>query len=147
MALEAESLDVVTHGIRAAIRTSRFFPRPVEILELGGERPVDAAWVNQQLSAGISGRPVGAFVQMFVARLGGWRAVEDRLPLDRLRLVQQLYPGILAAFRARQLPVPTEGSVAAAPNPARKQLATAADFPTPKELRTLVETADQDRED
>jgi len=142
MALEHASLEVVTQGIREAIRSSRFFPKPVEILEFGGGRPVDAAWVNQQLSAGLSGKPVCAFVVMFVQRLGGWRQVEDRLPVDRLPLVERLYPGIVAACRARELAIPTEASLVAPATPERARLADAANFPTPRELRALAEEED-----
>jgi hypothetical protein len=144
LALKTEPLDVFVHGVREAIRSSRFFPKPVEILEFGGGRPVDAAWVNAQLSQGLSGKPICAFVLMFVTRLGGWRQVENRLPLDRLPLVERLYPGILAAFRARQLPVPTEASLMPVPESPRARIAQSADFPTPAELRALAQAEQAD---
>ena len=47
---------------------------------------------------------------MFIERFGGIHAVEDRLPNDRLPLVRSMYPGIVAACRARGIPIPTEGA-------------------------------------
>jgi len=102
----------VRAGVQTALRDCRFFPKPAEIRTLASAQPVDATWVNQMLSEAISGRDVGPFVRLFITRLGGLHAVEDRLPNDRLPLVRAMYPGILAACRARAIPIPTEASVA-----------------------------------
>jgi hypothetical protein len=107
-------------AVRRALRECRFFPRPAELRALAGETAVSPGWVNQMLSEGLGGKPVGPFVQLFVDRLGGWRGVEDRLPLARLPLVERLYPGIVAACRAREIPIPTETSVLDDPTALRR---------------------------
>jgi hypothetical protein len=123
LALEDEDYATVHAGVQAALKECTFFPKPADIRRCAGATPVGAAWVNRMLSDGISGRPVGAFVELFASRLGGWRAVEDRLPLDRLPFVERLYPGIVAACRAREIPIPTERSVLAT-DTARLQITT-----------------------
>jgi hypothetical protein len=113
LALDDLPLPALQAAVGETQRTCRFFPRPVELRERAGYVPVSAAWVNQQLSKGR--RPVGPFVRLFVERLSGWRSVEDRLPLARLPLVERLYPGILAAARARGIEVPTEANASSPP--------------------------------
>ena len=79
--------------------------------------------VNQQLSKGR--RPVEPFVRLFVERLGGWRSVEDCLPLVRLPPIERLYPGIFAAALARGIEIPTEAQArdrVALPAPAARPL-------------------------
>jgi hypothetical protein len=95
-------------AVREALRTCKYFPRPAEIRERAGYVPISSAAVNTALSEGISGKPVGAFVQLFVQALGGWRGVEDRLPVARLALIEKIYPGLVAAARARGIEIPTE---------------------------------------
>lgn len=111
LALEDLPLDDIERSVAEALRECRFFPRPAELRALAGAQPVTPGWVNRQLSAGLSGKPVDPFVALFVERLGGWRGVEDRMPVERLPLVERLYPGIVAACRAREIPIPTEASV------------------------------------
>jgi hypothetical protein len=112
LALDDLPFADVQRGVDAALKECRFFPKPAEIRTLGSAALVDAAWVNRMLSEAISGKDVGPFVGMFVDRLGGIHAVEDRLPNDRLPLVRGMYPGIVAACRARGIPIPTEGTLA-----------------------------------
>jgi hypothetical protein len=107
-ALRDLPLAAVQAAVREALRDCRFFPRPVELRERAGYVPVSPAWVNERLSEGIGGKPVSDFVRLFVRRLGGWRGVEDRLPVARLALVEKLYPGVLAAARAGGIEIPTE---------------------------------------
>jgi hypothetical protein len=111
LALEDLPLGDVERSVAEALRECKFFPRPAELRALAGAQPVTPGWVNRQLSNGLSGKPVDPFVALFVERLGGWRGVEDRLPVERLPLVERLYPGIVAACRAREIPIPTEASV------------------------------------
>lgn len=111
LALEDLPLGDVEASVAEALRECRFFPRPAELRALAGAQPVTPGWVNRQLSRGLGGAPVDPFVALFVERLGGWRGVEDRLPVERLPLVERLYPGIVAACRAREIPIPTEASV------------------------------------
>jgi len=112
LALEDLPFVDVHAGVQRALKECRFFPKPAEIRTLGAAVPVDAAWVNHELSRAISGHEVGPFVRLFIERLGGIHAVEDRLPNDRLPLVRSMYPGIVAACRARDIPIPTEASLA-----------------------------------
>ncbi len=111
LALDDLPLAEVESSVAEALRECKFYPRPAELRALAGAQPVTPGWVNRQLSAGLSGAPVAPFVALFVERLGGWRGVEDRLPVERLPLVERLYPGIVAACRAREIPIPTEASV------------------------------------
>ena len=111
IALHDLPLPALQAAVREALRSCRFFPRPAELREYAGYVPVSPGWVNQQLSERTSGKPVAPFVQLFVKRLGGWRSVEDLLPVARLRNVEKLYRGILAAARARGIEVPTEAQV------------------------------------
>jgi hypothetical protein len=46
LAFESLSVDVFVHGVREAIRSSRFFPRPVELVEFGGRASCGCGWVN-----------------------------------------------------------------------------------------------------
>jgi len=119
LALDDLPFADVHAGVERALKECRFFPKPAELRTLGAAVPVDAAWVNHELSRAISGHEVGPFVRLFIERLGGIHAVEDRLPNDRFPLVRSMYPGILAACRARDIPVPTEASLA---GPARLAL-------------------------
>jgi len=112
LALEDVPFADVHAGVERALKECRFFPKPADIRTLGAAVPVDAAWVNHQLSRAISGHEVGPFVGLFIERLGGIHAVEDRLPNDRFPLVRAMYAGILAACRARDIPVPTEARLA-----------------------------------
>lgn len=111
LALQDLPFGIVHDGVQEALKTCRFFPKPAEIRTLGSATMVDAAWVNHRLSHAISGTDVGPFVRLFIERLGGIHAVEDRLPNDRLPLVRSMYPGIVAACRARGIPIPTEASL------------------------------------
>lgn len=111
MALEEVPLDAVRLAIKTTLKQAKFWPKPSELLAAAGHVEVSPAWVNEQLSRYLSGHPVDEFVQLFVQRLGGTRAVEDRLPLDRLPYVERLYPGIIAACRAREIPIPTEAGL------------------------------------
>lgn len=133
LALDDLPFADVHAGVQRALKECRFFPKPAEIRTLGAAVPVDAAWVNHQLSRAISGHEVGPFVRLFIERLGGMHAVEDRLPIDRLPLVRSMYPGILAACRARDIPVPTEASLA---GPARLAL--------PDHVQRWIEHGDDD---
>jgi hypothetical protein len=108
LACEDVPLPALQAAVREALRTCKFFPRPAELRERAGYVPVGPAWVNHALSEAISGKPVPDFVRLFVARLGGLRGCEDRLPLARLALVEKMYPEIVAAARARGVEIPTE---------------------------------------
>jgi hypothetical protein len=108
LGLDDLPLAALQAAVREALRSCRFFPSPVELRERAGYVPISAAAVNRALSEGLRDRSVGPFVQLFVRALGGWRGVEDRLPVARLALVERIYPGILAAARARGIEVPTE---------------------------------------
>jgi hypothetical protein len=112
LALDDLPFPDVKRGIETALRECRFFPKPAEIRTLASAGFVDAAWVNRMLSEAISGHEVSPFIAMFVDRLGGIHAVEDRLPNDRISLVRAMYPGIVAACRARGIPIPTVGELA-----------------------------------
>jgi hypothetical protein len=121
VALEDIPLPVLQAAVQEALRSCRYFPRPVELRERAGYVPISPAAVNAQLSEGISRKPVGAFVQLFVKALGGWRGVEDRLPVARLALVERIYPGSVAVARARNIEIPTEAQASgllAVPAPA-----------------------------
>ena len=137
LALEDVPLPALQAAVREALRGCRFFPRPVELRERAGYVPISAAAVNTALSEGISGKPVGAFVQLFVKALGGWRGVEDRLPVTRLALVERIYPGLLAAARARGIDVPTEAQASG-----RLVLPAPADRPRLAELHRLADEED-----
>jgi hypothetical protein len=138
LALEDVPLPALQAAVREALRSCRFFPRPVELRERTGYVPVGPAWVNHALSEAISGKPVPDFVRLFVARLGGLRGCEDRLPVARLVLVEKMYSEMLAAARARGIDVPTEAQASGC-----LTLPTRADHPRVAELHRLADEDDR----
>lgn len=147
LALDDLPLPALQAAVREALRSCRFFPRPAELRERAGYVPLSAASVNQALSEWLSGKPVGPFVKLFVDRLGGRRGVEDRLPIDRLPLVERLYPGILAAARARGIEIPTEAGSGPLALPAPAEWPLVEEFNAFSEVGALEGDPDEDDPD
>ena len=111
-ALSDLPLEAVIIGMGNAAKTCRFFPRPVEIRELAGHGPPDVGLISGLVLDWLWGRDLpegtGPFVSQLVRRLGGRRALEDMPAGVRFSQIRQILPGMVSAFHARGLPLPSE---------------------------------------
>lgn len=107
-ALEDLPLPAVEAAIQGALRTATFFPRPAELRALAGVGDPDVGVVDSLVHDLLWGRPVPtpAFAQLALERIGGRRAVEDMPAGVRFAHLRDALPGLLAAARAQQLPLP-----------------------------------------
>jgi hypothetical protein len=131
VALRDLELAQLQSMIERALRECKFFPRPVELRELIGDGTPDAgamyaALIQAKRKAGWEhGVPSGGeLLRLAIDRVGGWRTCWMVSDEELWRRVRDVTPGVVAAARARGIPLALEtGKQPALPPPDLKLIA------------------------